>query len=78
MYNSHQEQGILPDFKTAIMYTEMYSKVMGLESGFLIDKVKMTFKGDQQAKDAAVVEFQLDPKSHFLYYRNFGYLVSPC
>lgn len=55
----------------------MYGKVMGLESGFTIEKVKMTFKGSE-VKDQAIVEFKVDPRSHVLWYRNFGYFISPC
>lgn len=65
------------DFKTALAYSEMYGKVMGLESGFLIKRMGMTFKADtEKGQDNAVVEFDVQPRKHFFYYRNYGYMIS--
>ena len=64
------------DFQTAIAYAQMYGKVMGVDSGFLINQVKIKFKAGQ-LKDTALLEFDIDPKNHFLYYRNFGYMTTP-
>lgn len=76
MYQN-QEEGQLPDFKTAILYSEMYGKVMGLESGFTISKVTTMFKGSG-VKDEAIVEMNVDPRKHVIWFRNYGYLISPC
>ena len=76
MYQN-QAEGQLPDFKTAILYSEMYGKVMGLESGFTISKVTTMFKGSG-VKDEAICEMNVDPRKHVLWFRNYGYLLTPC
>lgn len=76
MYLQAEGEESAPDFKTAIAYTELYSKLMGVDSGYLINRVNVNFTAGDKP-DHACVEFDLTHRKHFLYYKNFGYMVNP-